>query len=249
MAASGFQSEIGSTDGEHIYVRGKDLVQDLMGKATFSEMAFLTIMGRLPNDRETKVLDCVLVSLVDHGITPSVAAARITYANAPEAIQGAVAAGLLGAGSMTLGTMENCGRMLCELEAFLDEDMSQDANIRAWLKDYIASGRRLPGFGHAVHSAVDPRATQVLQVAQQHGFGGGFVKLLKSVERETTDVIGKHLPINVTGAIAATLLEMGIEWQILRGFALISRTAGLVAHIREERQAPIAPDFRKLLRE
>ena len=218
-----------------------------MGKASYTEVVFLAITGRFPTQAETRLLDAVLVALVDHGLNSSTVAARVTYSISPDAIQAAVAAGLLNAGSLVLGAMEDCGKLLVDIASRVDRGEEPQAAARALVDAYVGNGRRIPGLGHTVHRNGDPRAERLLGLAEELGFNKRYVRLLHHVRAEAERATGRALPINVTGAIAAVLLEMGFEWPILRGFALISRVGGLVAHIEEERHAPITPTYRRLV--
>lgn len=229
-------SEISTVEGSRIYVRGRDLVDDLMGKISFTEMIHLTITGEMPNAAEKRVLDAVLVALVDHGVTSSSLAARMTYRASPDAVQGAIAAGLLNAGGRVLGSMEGCGRVLSEWTPDSDDAREiADAAGRA-IKDARANGSRIPGLGHNLHEDGDFRAVKLFEVAEEVGLRGRYVAMLEQLAAEASRLAGKQLPINVTGAIAAVLLEIGIDWRILRGFGLMSRVVGLVAHVGEEQR-------------
>lgn len=241
------RTSIGWSDQDHIYVRGKDLVDEVMGRMSFSQTIFLLIAGREPEPAEVRLLDACLVSLADHGLTLSAMIARANATTAPEAIQGAVAAGLLGIGSVITGSMEGCGRVLDELARETAAGREPREAVAALVAARRAEGGRLPGLGHRVHRGGDPRADRLLALARETGLAGRHVELLELLAAEWERQSGRRLPINVTGAIAAVLMEMGLEWWILRGFALISRCAGLVAHIREERGAPVVPEVRRLL--
>lgn len=242
-------TQIATHDLHHIWVRGLDLTTDLMGKLTFGEVVFLLVGGRLPDERERRLVDAILVSLVEHGLTPSAVISRVTYSVAPEAIQGAVAAGLLGVGTYVLGSMEECGQILTRIDAEVAGGAATEDSVRGIVAEYRAAKKRLPGIGHAVHTEGDPRAARLLAIAEECGKSGTYVRALEELARQATTSAGKRLPLNVTGAVAAMLLELGVPWQLHRGFALISRTAGLVAHIGEELTSPITPAFRQLTRD
>ena len=227
------QSDIGRLDGSSIYVRGRDLADELMGHVSFTQMIFITLTGRLPEARDERLLDAVLVSLVDHGVNSSSLVTRLTYRAAPDSLQGAVAAGVLNAGDRVLGAMENCGRMLSEGLSGNGEDSVGTA--RRIVETYRNEGVPVPGLGHLLHKSGDPRATRLLDMAEEVGRRGGYIQLLEAVAAELNESVGRPVPINVTGAIAAVLLELGFDWHILRGFALMSRVVGLVAHVDEER--------------
>jgi citrate synthase len=242
-------SEIGKADATRITVRGHDLVGELIGEISQTQMALLAITGELPDEPTTRVVDAVLVSLVDHGLTPSALATRLTYWSAPEAIQGAVVAGLLGAGSVLLGSMERCGRLLTEIDDAVQAGEDEADSVNRLLRELLDAGERVPGLGHSLHREGDPRAGKLLEVAEREGKAGRHVRRLRLIEERTTTLTGRSLPLNATGAAAALLLEAGIPWQIHRGFALMSRTAGLVAHIGEELVDPITPEVRRALRD
>jgi citrate synthase len=186
---------------------------------------------------------------MEHGLTPSAVVARMTHAIAPEALQGAVAAGLLGAGSLLLGSMEECGMLLTRLDDEIRAGADRDAAVAEIVAEYRQAGKRVPGIGHSIHTDGDPRATRLYELAEQCGRRGVHLETLTVLADAAARASGKTLPINATGAISAILLELGIPWQLHRGFALISRTVGLVAHVGEEAQTPITPTMRRLLRE
>src|SRR5690606_37055471 len=148
----------------NVYLRGKDLPNELLGNVSFSHTIFLAITGREPNANELRLFDGVLISLIDHGLTPSAVIARVTYSTAPRAIQGAVAAGLLNAGEVTLGSMEECGKILYELVLASSSGKGITEVIREWLPSYLEKERRIPGFGHRVHKDGDPRAKRLLEI-------------------------------------------------------------------------------------
>jgi citrate synthase len=245
---SAISTGLASHDPQHIWIRDLDLVTELMGQVSFTGMVGLMLMGRVPDEPERAVLDAVLVTLVDHGLTPSAMVARVTYGVAPEALQGAVAAGLLGAGSLILGSMEDCGRMLTEFDREVAGSVLPEQAARNIVERYRAAGRRIPGIGHNIHVHGDPRADRLFEIAAEHRIGGNYVEALQLIAGSAASMIGSTLPINATGAISAVLLGLGIPWQLHRGIALISRTVGLVAHIGEELEAPITPAVRTLLR-
>jgi citrate synthase len=242
---SSLKTSIASHDLHHIWVRGVDLTEDLMGKRNFSETAFLLIARRFPDENEVRLVDAILISLMEHGLTLSAVTARATFWAAPESIQAAVAAGLLGAGSKVLGSMEECGSLLTTLAESAPDALDESA--AAVVDDYAAAKKRLPGLGHAIHKEGDPRADRLIALAEECGHRGRYVQALETLGRAAESSAGRRLPINATGAIAAVLLELGIPWQLHRGFALISRAVGLVAHIAEELEAPITPALREVL--
>lgn len=220
-----------------IYVRDRSLVDDLIGEVTFTQMMFFQIMARMPSPAEVKIVDAVLVTLLEHGITPSAIATRLTLMSAPESLQGAVAAGLLGVGGTFLGTMQGAAELI-------DEMMQADDGVAA-AAERIARRHResrtpLPGFGHNLHRPDDPRTPKLFAVARQAGVRGDHIAALQALGDAVDRFYGRHITINATGAIAALLSEIGIPVDVMRGFAVITRAAGLVGHIKEERENPAA---------
>jgi citrate synthase len=211
---------------DDIVVRGRSLPRELIGKLTFTEMIYFDLTGREATPAQRAVLDACLVTLMEHGLTPSAIATRLTYGSAPEAMQGAVAAGLLGVGSTFVGSTEGCAALLAKIVA--GEDPLA-----------IARGEtRLPGFGHPVHKPVDPRTIALLALARAQGLFGAHCRALEALSKAVDDVAGKAIIVNATAAVAALIADAGLPIEILRGIALISRCAGLVGHIREEQQSP-----------
>lgn len=225
---------IGHGTRSDVFVRGKSLTKDLIGKVSFTEMMFFHILGRRPTPGQTAMVDACLVTLMEHGLTPTAITARMTYTSAPESLQGAVAAGLASVGSLFVGTVEGCADLLVRLVASQDAE----AEARAVVGEHRQRGARLPGFGHPVHKPDDPRTPVLLAVAHAHGVAGDHVYALGTLSRVVDEVHGRHVTVNATGAVAATLADCGVPPEILRGFAVISRCAGLVGHIREEQLRP-----------
>jgi citrate synthase len=232
------QSSLSRSTPDRVTVRGVDLADDLMGRVNLGDMAFFELMGRLPNAGESLVFNAMLVALVEHGITPNTLAARLTYLGAPEALQGAVAAGILGLGSVFVGTIEGAARLLQEADTGGETDLQKVAAgiVRRHREQRLA----IPGLGHPIHTPIDPRAERLFSLAAEAGLSGRYVELMQLVADEAERVLRRRLPINVTGAIGALASEMGIPWAICRGLGLIARPIGLVAHLLEEQKAPIA---------
>ena len=232
------RSDIAWSSPDTITVKGFDLPRELMGKVNLGDMAFLELMDRLPTESESVLFNAMLVSLVEHGITPSSLATRLTVAGAPEALQGAVAAGLLGLGSVFVGSIEDAARLLqAEVGAVDDDPRSVAARV---VSDYRASGRILPGLGHPVHKPVDPRSLRLFELAARHGLSGRYVELMRLLSDEAERSYGRSLPVNATGAIGAIASEMGIPWQAGRGLGIMARAIGLVGHVVEELRNPMA---------
>ena len=229
---------IGSSDRDHITVAGRDLPSEVMGKLTLTELAYVLITRREPTPGQRRMLDAVLVSLADHGLTPSALAARFTHTGAPESIQGAVAAGLLGAGSVFLGPAGDTADFLAAaLHEHGDTDLRRTAE-RA-VEARRAAGLRVPGLGHPVHRDEDPRTPRIYELAAEEDVLGPHLRLLEVVAAVHEEISGKHLPINGAGAAGAALADVGIPTGSVRGFVLIGRTAGLVAHLAEEAAEPV----------
>ena len=215
--------------------RDKDLVNDLIGEATFTEVMFLQIMGRKARPVDIKIVDAVLVTLMEHGLTPSAIATRLIYMSAPENLQGAVASGLLAVGSQFVGTMENCSILLDEIIASPDQ---QEAAL-AIATRYKDQKKPLPGFGHHLHKPDDPRSLKLLDLADSEPtLERQYIDALKQLSRAVDQVYARHITINATGAVAALLGAIGVPSRLMRGFAVISRAAGLVSHIAEEQNIP-----------
>ncbi|MVW73534.1 citryl-CoA lyase [Bordetella sp. 15P40C-2] len=220
---------------EGMSYRDADLVEDLMGKKTFTEVLFSQIMGREARPVDLRIVDVVLVTLMEHGLTPSAIATRVIYMSAPENLQGAVAAGLMAVGSSFVGTMENCSLLLERIVYAKDPE----AEARDIVQGYRSSKKPLPGFGHHLHKPDDPRALKLLELARaEPDLKGEWVNALTLLARMVDEIYGRHITINATGAVAALLGELGVPTKLMRGFAVISRAAGLVAHVAEEQESP-----------
>lgn len=229
-----------STSDEHtIVVRGHDLCADLIGHLTFTEHFHLLLTGQRATPAALAVLDATLVAIAEHGLVPSVQASRMTFAAAPDALQGAVAAGILGSGSVILGASETAGRLFDEVRQRIDEGASVDAAAAAVVQRWHADRRAIAGYGHPLHKQRDPRVDRLFDVARQHQVDLRFVEIAESVERAIPPVLGKELKLNVSAAIPAVLLGIGFPLGALRGVPILARTAGLIAHLYEELQAPI----------
>jgi citrate synthase len=232
---------IGSSTPDSITVAGRDLPSEVMGALTLTELTYLLVTRRDPTEGQRRVLDAVLVSLADHGLTPSALAARLTYTGAPEAIQGAVAAGLLGAGSVFLGPTGDTAEFL--VGALAGETDPDDAALRrialGAVDARLTAGLRVPGLGHPVHKVEDPRTKRLYEIAEREGVLGPHLRLLLVVATIHQERTGKRLPVNGAGAGGAALVDIGLPPESVRGVVLIARTAGLVAHLVEEASQPV----------
>jgi len=244
-----FPTSLGTSDADSIRLLGQNLATDLMGQVGFGELAFWLASGRRPTPEQVRVFEAVLVALADHGFTPTALAARLTYLSAPDSVQGALAAGLLGGGSRFLGVTEDCGRFLAE--ALAASGSSPDpADTGAWERIALEAvtkarqeGRRIPGLGHPVHKKQDPRTPILYAIAREAGCLGPHLRLLEAIGRVHPQVLGRTLPLNGAGVCGAALADLGLPVDLLRGFALLARTAGLLGHLAEEQRRPIGMDI------
>jgi citrate synthase len=235
-------TEVGGSTADSITVRGRDLARDVMGEMAFGDLAFLLAAGRVPSDAESALFNAVLASLAEHGLTPTALAARLTYTGAPESVQGAMAAGLLGGGSVFLGPVEDTAAFLSGVLKGMDADPS-DAALEAaaaqTVKAAIDAARKVPGLGHPIHKDTDPRVPRLYEIARANGLLGPHLRLLELVAGAHKARTGKSLPINGAGAAGAALADLGFSPFAARGFALLARAAGLIGHLVEESQRPI----------
>ncbi|HVN44487.1 MAG TPA: citryl-CoA lyase [Steroidobacteraceae bacterium] len=232
-------SSISTSSADTIVVRGRDLARELVGKIGFTEHFWLLVTGSMPSEAQRRVLDATLVAIAEHGLVPSVQAARMTLAAAPEAMQGAVAAGLLGCGSVVFGSSEAAGRFFVAIQARAAAGEELEAAAGAVVRDYRAAKLPIPGYGHPLHRGADPRATRLLEVAVETGLAARHVAIATLVERLLPGLVGRPLALNVSGAIPAVLLDAGYPLTGLKGVPLLARTAGLIAHLVEEQQRAI----------
>jgi citrate synthase len=218
-----------------VFIRGRSLCAELIGKLTFTEMAYFGVLGRMPTPAQRNVLDACLVTLMEHGLTPSAVTTRLVYSSAPEAMQAAVGAGLAAVGSLFVGTMEGCGQLLSRM---LGSEHGLYEVALAFAREHRAAREPVPGFGHPQHKPDDPRTPRLLAVAREQGISGRHVEAVLELSRAVDEVYGRHITLNATGAIAAVLGDCDVPVQILRGFAIVARAAGLVAHVHEEQSKP-----------
>jgi citrate synthase len=242
---SAFKTNIATSDKTSITVRGKDLVQDLVGRVSFTDMLYFLICHRMPSAGQTRVLDACLVVLMEHGWTPSSIIARLMADSTPGQPQVAMAAGLLAVGDVFAGTMDGCAKLLAAGVGEADPA----AWCRAVVAEHRAARRPMPGFGHPFHKPDDPRPPRLFAVAEEAGHGGAYIALLRQLGEELDRASGRHLTINATGAIAACLLEIGVPAVVMRGVAVVSRAGGLAGHIVEEKAMPVAREIWRLTEE
>jgi citrate synthase len=242
---SGYPTSLGASTATTIRLLNQDLADDLMGTVGFGELAFWLIARRRPTPQQVRVFETVLVALADHGFTPTAIATRLTYLSAPDSLQGALAAGLLGGGSRFLGVTEDCGEFLAGVLAGLDgplptTDAGWDPIAMQAVLDAKATSRYVPGLGHPIHTEVDPRTPRLIAIAHEESAYGPHLALFEAIGRVHPEVLGRRLSLNGAGVCGAALADLGLPIDLLRGVALIARTAGLLGQLAEEREHPAA---------
>jgi citrate synthase len=242
-----YPTALGASSREAITLLGVDLADDVMGTVGFGELAFWLATQRRPEPGEVRVFEAVLAALADHGFTPTAIVTRLTWLSAPDSVQGALAAGLLGGGSRFLGVTEDCGQFLHEtlngLDAVPDDEAGWDAVALATVRARRESGELVPGLGHHVHKDGDPRTPRLMQIAREEGCFGPHLELFAAVGRVHGEVLGRTLPLNGAGVCGAALADLGLPLELLRAFALLARTAGLIGQLAEELRHPVANEI------
>ncbi|MDQ3895430.1 MAG: citryl-CoA lyase [Actinomycetota bacterium] len=224
---------------DRVEVRGRDLSRDLMGRLSFTEYFHLLLTGREPTDDQRFFLDVLLVAIAEHGMMPTNIAARMTLAADPGSLQAAVAAGILGAGPVVLGTSDACARLLEEGQESVEAGHGPDAVAAEIAREVHASGGKIPGFGHPVHGPLDPRAQRILELADARGVSGAHVLLARCLREAVAEAWGKPLTMNVAMPIAAVMLDLGFRSTAVKAVPILARTAGLLAHLLEEHDHPV----------
>jgi citrate synthase len=245
-----YPTSLGTSTAETISLLGQDLASDLMGEVGFGELALWLVTQRRPTASEVRVFEAVLVALADHGFTPTAIAARLAYLSAPDSLQGALASGLLGGGSRFLGVTEDCGMFLHAVlsdhadlvPGDLGDEAGWDELARTAVKGARAAGRFVPGLGHPVHKERDPRTPRLMQIAEEEGLKGPHLRLFEAIGRVHPEILNRRLPLNGAGVCGAALADLDLPVELLRGFALLARTAGLLGQLAEERRRPIGMD-------
>ena len=232
-------SRISQAYPDRVEVRGRDLAGDLMGRLTFTEYFHLLLTGREPTDDERYFLDLLLVAIAEHGMMPTNVAARMTLAADPASLQGAVAAGILGAGPVVLGTSEECALLLEEAQTKVAAGAEPEAAAAELAGTIKEKGSKVPGFGHPVHRPLDPRAERILELADERGASGPHVALARAFRGAVAEAWGKPLTMNVAMPIAAVLLDLGFAVATVKAIPILARAAGLLAHLAEEHENPV----------
>ncbi len=241
-----YPTGIGTSDANSIRLLGHDLAGELMGNIGFGELALWLATQQRPTPQQVRVFEAVLVSLADHGFTPTAIAARLTLYSAPDALQGAIAAGLLGGGSRFLGVTEDTARFISRVLATVAghlpaTDEQWDVLARRAVMEERSAGRFIPGLGHPVHKTADPRTAVMIEIAEREGLRGPHLRLFEAVGRVHAEVLGRTLPLNGAGVAGAALADIGLPPELLRGVVLLARAAGLLGHLAEELRNPVAP--------
>jgi citrate synthase len=243
------ETSIGKVSGNEIFVHGHNLTGELMGELDVGSMLYLVVRGEMPAPEVARLFNTVLVALVDYGLSPMALAARLTLTGAPDAIQGALASGILGVGSRFVGVWEDVGRMLADARV---NQTSLDSELAAQAKeicvDYITTGRTIPGLGHPFHKAVDPRTARIYAIARETELLGPLARLMEYLREQASILRGKNLVLNPAGACGAVLLDLGFDPRILRGLVAVARAAGIVGHLQEELERPMGPALWHLAR-
>jgi citrate synthase len=232
-------SHIAQAYPDRVEVRGRDLTGDLMGRLSFTEYFHLLLTGEEPTEDQRFFLDLLLVAIAEHGMMPTNVAARMTLAADPGSLHGAVAAGILGAGPVILGTSEECARLLEESQARVASGGDPDEVAAEAVQAIRAAGGKVPGFGHPVHRPLDPRAERILELADERGAAGPHVLLARRFRDAVAGAWGRPLTMNVSMPIAAVMLDLGFSSATVKSVPILARTAGLLAHLAEEQQLPL----------
>src|SRR5947209_14263117 len=216
-----YPTGLGTSDASSIRLLGHDLAGELMGNIAFGELALWLATQQRPTPQQVRVFEAVLVSLADHGFTPTAIAARLTLSGAPDALQGALAAGLLGGGSRFLGVTEDTGRFLAGVLAtvagqFPETDEQWDELAQRAVAEQRAAGRFIPGLGHPVHKTVDPRTAVIIAIADREGLRGPHLRLFEAIGRVHAEVLGRRLPLNGAGVAGTVLADSGMSLVLLR---------------------------------
>ncbi|MEB8336061.1 citryl-CoA lyase [Streptomyces endophyticus] len=245
-----YPTALGASDPKRITLLGQDLAEDIMGSVGFGELAFWLATQRRPSPGETRVFEAVLAALADHGFTPTAIVSRLTYLSAPDSVQGALAAGLLGGGSRFLGVTEDTGHFLNAVVTSLGDAPPSPDDRPAWdtialrtLQHSRAAHQLIPGLGHHLHKEGDPRTRRLMDIAREEGVFGPHLTLFEAIGRTHPSVLGRTLPLNGAGVCGAALADLGLPLPLLRGFALLARTAGLIGQLAEEIRTPVARDI------
>ncbi len=229
-----WKSAITKVEPNKLAVRGYKL-DELMGNVSYAQMVYLLLKGEMPSENIGKMIETILVSSVDHGTTPPSVLSALTVASTGAPLNAAVAAGILSISKFHGGAIEDCMLILKQgMKLVQDENKSMEEAAKQVITEFRAGKKRLSGFGHRVHTN-DPRTPKLFGIAKDLGIAGDYVTLAQTFVDMLKEITGKHLPLNVDGAIAALLCEMDFDPILANAFFMIARVPGLVAHIYEEK--------------
>ena len=233
MADQTWKTAITKIEPNKVTVRGYS-IDELMGRISFGEMVYLVLKGELPSPEIGKLMDAILVSSVDHGVTPPSALAARTVASGGAPLTSAIAAGIMTINRHHGGAIEGCMMVLLELVEYKQETgVDAQTAAREKMAEFRAQKRRVPGYGHRVHTN-DPRTQRLFALADKAGVAGEYIEMGHALRLAMKETLNRDLPLNVDGGIAAVLCELGFPPELGNGFFAISRTVGLTAQVYEE---------------
>jgi citrate synthase len=233
------KSALCSASASHVEIRGRDLCDALMGRMSFTDYFFFLVTGRDATDDQRFFLDTLLIAIAEHGLTPTAQAARMTYDADPQSLQAAVAAGILGCGTVIVGASEQCGQVLTAARTRIEAGEELASVVADIARQTRAAGGRMPGFGHPLHRPVDPRSRRILALVREKGIASRHLDIAIGLEAAVAEAWGRPLVMNVSMPIAAVLLDLEFPASMIKAIPILARTAGLLAHIAEEQQRPI----------
>jgi len=233
MSEETWKTAVTKVEPNRLLLRGYR-IDELMGRITFAQAVFLAIKGELPGENEARMIDAMLVSSVDHGVTPPSCLAARTIASTGSPLNAALAGGILAISRYHGGAIEHSMKVMEEaVRRKREMNKSHEEMAAVIISEYKEKNKRLPGFGHRIHTQ-DPRTIKLFQIASDLGIAGEYVGMARAIEDAMEQGRGKRLPINVDGAIAALLCEMDFPPQLANAFFILARIPGLVAHVFEE---------------
>ena len=230
MAEHFWKTSISKVEPNKILVRGYDLSQ-LVGKYSYADLTYLLWRGELPSQSHSQMMDALLTACIEHSLNSPSVDATVFVASSGVPLQASVSAGVAAMGEWHGGAIEEAAKMLQEGAAVKGKSLHETA--KEILNSWKNSGKRLPGYGHPTHTD-DPRTKRLLEIADQTKVSGLHVKLALEISALTEELYGKHLILNVDGCIAGIISDMGFDWRLGKGFFIVSRTPGLVAHAYEQ---------------
>jgi citrate synthase len=236
------KSGIAAVEQDRITVHGLDLNRDLLGKINLGDMAFLELKKRLPTPQESVMFNAIAMAMAEYGMTPSAIVARIVYTGSPESVPPAIGAGINALGHGLAGAMEKAAKML--QQALPDPQANLDLEALAQkIVDAHAENRKIPGFGVPFHKPLDPRTTRLCEIARTNGFDGPYLKLMGLIKRQASSRFGQAFPISAPGAVGAIACELRLPWHTVRGILAVGRAVGLLGHLLEENDEPLAREI------